>query len=231
MKNYKKTSTLILLMLLAGITGCIDIQTDPSPTQGEASIGRLANIVIEGDSLTSASSGYGPYLRSHIDQFGIRISNVATGGDSLIHDEGIPAHVGMIVEGPTEVDPLYDGSFQHNIAVVLARNDVGVHTPTEIVAAYNEWGTARKSAGFVTIAITLPVSNDADWEVIRQQINSGIIASHPGFDYICDLGSDTIYGDLSYVGDPIWFADLIHHSDTGRDRVASIVGNTIMGIL
>jgi hypothetical protein len=137
----------------------------------------------------------------------------------------------MIVEGPSEIDPLYDNSFAHNIAVVLARNDVGVHTPAEIVAAYNEWGTARKAAGFVTVAITLPVSNDVDWEVTRLQINAGIIASHPGFDYICDLGSDTIYGDLSYVGNPDWFVDNIHHSVPGRDRVASILAGTIAEII
>ena len=43
MKNYKTPSTLILLMLLVGITGCIGNEADPSTDAGEASISALEN--------------------------------------------------------------------------------------------------------------------------------------------------------------------------------------------
>ena len=43
MKKYKISSTLILMMLLSGITGCIGNETDPSTGAGEASISALEN--------------------------------------------------------------------------------------------------------------------------------------------------------------------------------------------
>ena len=43
MKKYKIPSTLILLMLLVGITGCIGNETDPSTGTGEASLTALEN--------------------------------------------------------------------------------------------------------------------------------------------------------------------------------------------
>lgn len=180
---------------------------------------RNFNVVLEGDSLTATGSGYGEYIALDLDGCNT-LTNMATGGDAMF--------TGILSEGHV-IDRYFNSGFVHNIAVLLSRNDVGgdYYTSQQIADAFNVWGLSRKLAGFMTIIITLPVSNDATWNTKREEINGLIIASHTGFDAVCDLGADEIYGDMSYVGDPIWFIDNIHHTVAGRQRVAGIVSPEI----
>ena len=44
MSNYKISSVVLMLMLLAGITGCIGNETDPSPGATESSLSGQENM-------------------------------------------------------------------------------------------------------------------------------------------------------------------------------------------
>lgn len=182
------------------------------------------NVVFEGDSITYGMYATTPYpdLADTVLNFD-QMANVATIGDRV--DE-------MLDQAATQVDPLYNASYDRNIAVFMGgRNDLSaIRAAADIYADIVSWCQGRQAAGFRIVILTiLPrVSESDESNTSRLWINAQIRANWSTFaDGLCDVAMDATIG-LQATAE--YYPYNPHPSDSGYAIIADWVVAAIYGL-
>jgi lysophospholipase L1-like esterase len=193
-----------------------------------ARISAPANCVFEGDSLTYGVYGTGVAWPNYPDQVatglvgGSVTANVAAGGNTVAQ---------MLTQANAEVDSKFDGSFVHNVAVLLGGiNDLYVpRTPADVYADIVAWHQGRRTAGFKTVAVTiLPATGNgppAGMDANRLALNTLIRDNWASFaDGFADAAMDPVFTAANVTLDKsIYHADAVHLTPRGYGELARIV--------
>jgi hypothetical protein len=130
----------------------------------------------------------------------------------------------MLADGVAQVDAYYSSDFYKNIAILLATNDLVDHTAEQHYDNIETWCVARKAAGFLVAALTLPPRGaTAEWENLRNDVNTRLRNDHSFADVLIDFGADPEMGLQDNCSSYIYYYDSIHPSTLGFDIMARCV--------
>jgi lysophospholipase L1-like esterase len=142
----------------------------------------------------------------------------------------------MLINAPTKVDPLFQPGLGRNVAVIWGgTNDLcwWAHTSEAVYEDLREYCEGRRRAGYTVVALTLLPRSDtgspADFETLRQEVNSRIRAGWAGFaDAMVDVGSDPFIGISGSETDLRFYSpDRVHLNNAGLALVAGRVGKLL----
>ena len=208
----------------------------PSPTPTPPS--GPSQAIFEGDSM----SFYYPSQVTNLLGAGWTTVNVSTPGETLIQ---------MLPQAPTQVDPLYSGSFAINYVVLWGgTNDLsgiqmpdGWITPQSANDSYNRivsYANGRRALGFKVAVLTIlprsaginPVITPAQFETERQTLNSMLRSNWASFaDALVDVAADPRIGDLGDQLNPDYYYDQIHLTTEGQAVVAELTAGALAPLL
>lgn len=218
-----------LVAALALNTGGVGPLTSAALTSSYAAKRPAApNIVIDSDSQgrgpLNSSAGAGLDLQTQVTA-GIdpraTINNFAVGGQTVAT---------MTADAVAQIDSLYSSSALANVVILWGgTNDIffGASAATTYarIVAYH---TARRAAGFKTVAVTLLPRSDAGtpvgYEAARISVNTSIRTNWATFaDALADIAVDTRIGDSGDETDTAYYADLVHMTGRGYAIVADLI--------
>lgn len=199
-------------------------------------------IVFDGDSLTSGV-GSTTALNALESAGGLNYPAQASAGlqpDATIYNFGVGGQTvtAMNADAPAQIDTLYDPA-RPCIAVLLGGiNDLyTADTAATVYARIVAWHTARRAAGFKTVAITiLPATgNSPPGDIVAKtaSVNSSIAANWATFaDALCDAAASSVFTTGGVTTDPHYYStDAVHLNNDGYEFLAGLVRPVLASLL
>ncbi|MGI4730270.1 MAG: SGNH/GDSL hydrolase family protein [Janthinobacterium lividum] len=193
----------------------------PTPTPAATPVAQVSArtiIVQAGDSIGVGYAGYAAIDHLGFDQT-VSVKNVSFGGETMAraYDRRFDNEFSQYVAGKTNI-----------VLIEVATNDLGT-LGTPAADLYNSltvpYVSSAKAAGFYVVLVTV-LPRSLNWspaqEVQRLAYNNLVRQNAAGADAIDDWAADPVIGDGVDTVNSLYYADGLHPTELGQQRLAVI---------